>query len=83
MRRNDMICLFGAVLMALSAGAQQINGDMNHSGMLDVDDVTTLISHYLTGTNEVTQNDTLLVCNYLIYKRMTFLRRNHAENRSF
>ena len=33
------------------------------------------------GRNEVTQNNTLMVRNYLIYKRMTFLRQNHAENR--
>jgi hypothetical protein len=34
------------------------------------------------GRNEVTQNDTLMVRNYLIYKRMTFLKQNHARNRS-
>jgi hypothetical protein len=34
------------------------------------------------GRNEVTQNDTLMVRNYLIYKRMTFLKQNHAKNRS-
>jgi hypothetical protein len=33
------------------------------------------------GRNEVTQNDTLMVRNYLIYKRMTFLKQNHAKNR--
>jgi hypothetical protein len=34
------------------------------------------------GRNEVTQNDTLMVRNYLIYKRMTFLKQNHAKNRN-
>jgi hypothetical protein len=34
------------------------------------------------GRKEVTQNDTLMVRNYLIYKRMTFLKQNHAKNRS-
>ena len=34
------------------------------------------------GRNEVTLNDILMVRNYLIYKRMTFLKQNHAKNRN-
>ena len=40
------------VLMAVTAKAQVINGDLNHNGDLDVDDVTLLIDGYLTGETE-------------------------------
>ncbi|MBQ9362648.1 MAG: Ig-like domain-containing protein [Bacteroidaceae bacterium] len=42
-----------AALTALTIDAQVINGDLNHNMSLDVDDVTRLISSYLTGEVEV------------------------------
>ena len=44
--------LLMTVLMAVTAKAQVINGDLNHNGDLDVDDVTLLIDGYLTGETE-------------------------------
>lgn len=44
--------MLAAVLLPTAACAQTINGDLNHSGKLEVSDVTRLISNYLTGTAE-------------------------------
>ncbi len=41
-----------AVLIAVSANAQVLNGDLNHNQGLDVEDVTLLIDGYLTGDAE-------------------------------
>ena len=48
--------IFSLIVMMLlpaAACAQVINGDLNHSGKLEVSDVTHLINNYLTGTGEM------------------------------
>ncbi len=44
--------LLAATVLTTAVQAQVINGDLNHNGELDVDDVTLLIDGYLTGETE-------------------------------
>ncbi len=46
------IVLLAAIVLTTKVQAQVINGDLNHNGDLDVDDVTLLIDGYLTGETE-------------------------------
>ena len=46
------LLLLAAALLPMSMGAQVINGDLNHNGDLDVEDITLLINGYLTGEKE-------------------------------
>ncbi|MBR2155192.1 MAG: hypothetical protein IJ901_11355 [Bacteroidaceae bacterium] len=46
------IVLLAAIVLSSGSQAQVINGDLNHNGELDVDDVTLLIDGYLTGETE-------------------------------
>lgn len=48
----SLVATMFAVLLPTSVSAQMINGDLNHSGKLEVSDVTHLINNYLTGTAE-------------------------------
>ena len=51
-RTKHFLLLLAATALIAVANAQTINGDLNHSGKLEVSDVTHLISNYLTGTSE-------------------------------
>ena len=51
-RTKHFLLLLAATALTAIANAQTINGDLNHSGKLEVSDVTHLISNYLTGTSE-------------------------------
>lgn len=51
-RTKHFLLLFAATALTVVVNAQTINGDLNHSGKLEVSDVTHLISNYLTGTSE-------------------------------
>ena len=55
-----------AVLLPASINAQTINGDLNHSGKLEVSDVTHLINNYLTGTAETIGGDPFAADNSLV-----------------
>ena len=46
------LLLLAAIVLTTKVQAQVINGDLNHNGDLDVDDVTLLIDGYLTGETE-------------------------------
>ena len=46
------LLLLAAIVLTTTVQAQVINGDLNHNGDLDVDDVTLLIDGYLTGETE-------------------------------
>ena len=46
------LLLLAATVLTTAVQAQVINGDLNHNGELDVDDVTLLIDGYLTGETE-------------------------------
>ena len=46
------VVLLAAIVLSSGSQAQVINGDLNHNGDLDVDDVTLLIDGYLTGETE-------------------------------
>ena len=46
------LLLLAATVLTTKAQAQVINGDLNHNGDLDVDDITLLINNYLTGNIE-------------------------------
>ena len=46
-----------AILSAVLLQAQSINGDMNHNGKLEVNDLTHLISNYLTNTTEQIEDE--------------------------
>jgi len=46
------LLLIVTMLLPVDICAQVINGDLNHSGKLEVSDVTHLINNYLTGTAE-------------------------------
>ena len=49
--------LLAAPLLPMSMSAQAINGDLNHNGDLDVEDITLLINGYLTGEKEYFNGD--------------------------
>ena len=49
--------LLAATLLPMSMSAQVINGDLNHNGDLDVEDITLLINGYLTGEKEYFNGD--------------------------
>jgi len=51
-RIKHFLLLLAAIALTTVANAQVINGDLNHSGKLEVSDVTRLISNYLAGTAE-------------------------------
>ena len=46
------LLLLAATVLTTAVKAQTINGDLNHNGDLDVDDITLLINGYLTGEKE-------------------------------
>jgi hypothetical protein len=46
------LLLLAATVLTGAVKAQTINGDLNHNGDLDVDDITMLINGYLTGEKE-------------------------------
>ena len=46
------LLLLAATVLTTAVKAQTINGDLNHNGDLDVDDITLLINDYLTGENK-------------------------------
>ena len=49
---QSLLLLFAATVLTTKVQAQVINGDLNHNGDLDVDDITLLINGYLTGEKE-------------------------------
>ncbi len=51
------LLLLAATVLTTAVQAQTINGDLNHNGDLDVDDITLLINSYLTGEKEYFTND--------------------------
>ena len=48
----SFLLLLAATVLTGAVQAQTINGDLNHNGDLDVDDITLLINGYLTGEKE-------------------------------
>ncbi len=49
---QSLLLLLAATVLTTKVQAQVINGDLNHNGDLDVDDITLLINGYLTGEKE-------------------------------
>ena len=49
---QSLMLLLAATVLTTKVQAQVINGDLNHNGDLDVDDITLLINGYLTGEKE-------------------------------
>ena len=51
------LLLLAAIVLSGAVQARTINGDLNHTGDLDVEDITLLINGYLTGEKEYFTND--------------------------
>ena len=51
------LLLLAATVLTGAVKARTINGDLNHTGDLDVEDITLLINGYLTGEKEYFTND--------------------------
>ena len=51
-RIKYLLLLLAVTVLTTVSSAQVINGDLDHSGKLEVSDVTRLINNYLTGTAE-------------------------------
>ena len=49
---QSLLLLFAATVLTTTVCAQVINGDLNHDGDMDVDNITLLINFYLTGEKE-------------------------------
>ena len=56
---QSLMLLFAATVLTTTVQAQVINGDLNHNGDLDVDDITLLINGYLTGERLVLHGNQL------------------------
>ncbi len=52
LRKIAVLFLLMPTFVTLSAGAQTVNGDMNHNGRIDVADITILTGDYLSGHQE-------------------------------
>lgn len=58
MKRHFLLMFVLCTLFSQVSFAQFLNGDLNHNGDLDVDDITLLINGYLTGEKEwINPND--------------------------
>lgn len=62
-RIKYLLLLLAVTALVTVANAQTINGDLNHSGKLEVSDVTRLINNYLTGSAEVIGTEPFAVDN--------------------